>query len=85
MGFLGSFVRLLVGIVVFIVVLALGIIFAPQLSSFLSSFPGNVTFKSGNSTVEIPVLASIVASVVLTLVLNLLALPFRRRSSTEYR
>ncbi len=81
MGFLGSLVRLLFGIVVFIVVLALGIIFAPQLSSFLGSFPGNVSFQSGNSTVTVPILASIVASVVLTLVLNLVALPFRRRNT----
>ncbi len=38
--------------------------------------PGDITFKSGNMTVYIPIATSIILSVILTLVLNLL---FRRR------
>jgi len=38
--------------------------------------PGDITFKSGNITVYIPIATSIILSVILTLVLNLL---FRRR------
>jgi hypothetical protein len=38
--------------------------------------PGDITFKSGNTTVYIPLATSIILSVVLTLVLNLL---FRQR------
>ena len=38
--------------------------------------PGDITFKSGNVTVYIPIATSIILSVILTLVLNLL---FRRR------
>jgi hypothetical protein len=38
--------------------------------------PGDITFKSGNVTVYIPIATSIIVSVVLTVVLNLL---FRQR------
>ena len=38
--------------------------------------PADITFKSGNITVYIPIATSIILSVILTLVLNLL---FRRR------
>jgi DUF2905 family protein len=38
--------------------------------------PGDITFRSGNVTVYIPIATSIILSVVLTVVLNLL---FRRR------
>ena len=38
--------------------------------------PGDVTFKSGNVTVYIPIATSIVLSLILTVVLNLL---FRQR------
>ncbi len=38
--------------------------------------PGDITFKSGNVTVYIPIATSIVLSVILTLVLSLL---FRQR------
>ena len=39
--------------------------------------PGDITFKSGNVTVYIPLATSIVLSVILTVVVNLL---FRQRS-----
>jgi hypothetical protein len=38
--------------------------------------PGDITFKSGNVTVYIPIATSIVLSIILTVVLNLL---FRQR------
>ena len=38
--------------------------------------PGDITFKSGNVTVYIPIATSIILSIVLTVVLNLL---FRHR------
>jgi len=38
--------------------------------------PGDITFKSGNVTVYIPIATSIILSVILTVVLNLL---FRQR------
>lgn len=38
--------------------------------------PGDVTFKSGNVTVYIPIATSIILSVILTIVLNVL---FRQR------
>ena len=38
--------------------------------------PGDITFKSGNVTVYIPIATSIILSVVLTIVLNVL---FRQR------
>ncbi len=38
--------------------------------------PGDITFKSGNMTLYIPIATSIILSVVLTVVLNLL---FRQR------
>jgi hypothetical protein len=38
--------------------------------------PGDITFKSGNVTVYIPIATSIILSVILTLVLNVL---FRHR------
>jgi hypothetical protein len=38
--------------------------------------PGDITFKSGNVTVYVPIATSIILSVVLTLVLNIL---FRQR------
>jgi hypothetical protein len=38
--------------------------------------PGDITFRSGNVTVYIPIATSIILSVVLTVVLNLL---FRQR------
>ena len=38
--------------------------------------PGDITFKSGSTTVYIPIATSIILSVVLTLALNLL---FRQR------
>jgi hypothetical protein len=81
MGFIGSFVRLLVALVIFVGVLVLGIIFSPQLASLFKNLPGTVTIGNGNSQVEIPILASIAVSLVLTLVLNLIMLPFRRRSA----
>lgn len=74
MGFIGTFTRFIVSVAIFVVVLALGIIFSPQLISFFGNLPGTVTI--GN--VEIPILASIVASLVLTVLINLIALPFRR-------
>jgi len=82
MGFIGSLVRLLVGLALFVVVLMLGIAFAPQLATLFGSLPGTFTFTNNGTTVQIPVLASIVASVVLTLIVNLIALPFRRRNTT---
>ena len=39
--------------------------------------PGDITFKTGNVTVYIPLATSIVLSVILTVVVNLL---FRQRS-----
>jgi amino acid permease len=75
MGLIGSFFRLVAGLVIFIAVLVLGIVFSSQLGSFFQNFPGTVTINN----VEVPVLASILASVVLTVVLNLALLPFRRR------
>ena len=83
MGFIGSFVRLLLGIIIFIAVLVLGIVFSPQLFSFFGNLPGTFTFQSGNTQVQVPILASILASVVLTLVLNLIMLPFRRRQTVS--
>jgi Protein of unknown function (DUF2905) len=38
--------------------------------------PGDLTFRSGNATVYVPIATSIILSVVLTVVLNVL---FRRR------
>ena len=77
MGLIGSFVRFVGSIVLFIVVLLLGIVFAPQIASLFSNHIPGGTVQVGN--IQIPVLASIVASLALTLVVNLLALPFRRR------
>jgi hypothetical protein len=74
MGIVGSFLRFLAGLAIFIVVLVLGIAFSAQLVPFLQGFPG--TIQIGN--VQIPLLASIVASLALTIIVNLIALPFRR-------
>jgi len=76
---MGTAVRLTISILLFIVVLFLGVIFTPQLSAFLNQFPGNFSYTSGNSTVQVPLLASIVASLVLTVVVNVISIPFRRR------
>ena len=77
MGIISSFVRFVGSIVLFVVVLILGIVFAPQIASAFSNHIPGGTVTVGS--VHIPVLASIVASLALTLVVNLLALPFRRR------
>jgi amino acid permease len=74
MGIVGSFLRFLAGLAIFVVVLVLGIAFSAQLTPLLQSFPG--TIHLGN--VQIPLLASIVFSLALTIVINLVALPFRR-------
>lgn len=76
MGLIGSFVRFIVSIGLFIAVLVLGIVFSGQLISAFGNMPGTITV--GN--VQVPLLASIVASLVLTLVVNLIAIPFRRSS-----
>ncbi|MBA3826254.1 MAG: hypothetical protein H0X24_20435 [Ktedonobacterales bacterium] len=74
MGILGSFLRFLAGLAIFVVVLVLGIAFSAQLTPLLQSFPG--TIQLGN--VQVPLLASIVLSLALTIVVNLIAIPFRR-------
>ncbi len=74
MGIVGSFLRFLAGLAIFVVVLVLGIAFSAQLTPLLQSFPGTIQIGS----VQIPLLASIVLSLVLTIVVNLIALPFRR-------
>lgn len=76
MGLIGTFVRFIISVAIFLVILALGIVFGPQLYSALGTLPGTIVI--GN--VEIPVLASIVASVALSLLLNLVTLPFRRHN-----
>jgi len=81
MGFIGSFVRLLIALVIFVGVLILGVVFSPQLASLFNNLPGTLKIQNGGSTVEIPILASIAVSLVLTVVLNLIMLPFRRRSA----
>ena len=80
MGPLESFLRLIVGLVLFFGVLIAGIIFAPQLTPLLGNLPGTITIKNGGTTVVIPLLPAIVGSVVLTVLVNLLFLPFRRRN-----
>lgn len=74
MGIVGSFVRFLAGLAIFVVVLVLGIAFSAQLTPLLQSFPG--TIQLGN--VQIPLLASIVLSLALTIIINVIAIPFRR-------
>lgn len=81
MGLVGNFFRLILSLVIFVVVLLLGIFFAPQLGSFFTSLPGTFEVTIGNNRVEIPLLASIVASVAVTLLINLITLPFRSRSA----
>jgi ABC-type phosphate transport system permease subunit len=81
MGLIGSFLRLMIGIVFFVALIILGAIFAPQLAHAFGQLPGTLTINSGNNTIQIPILASIVASLILTLIVNLIALPFRSRSA----
>ncbi len=76
MGLIGSFFRLVISLAIFVAVIILGAIFAPQITQALGNFPGTVTI--GN--VEIPLLASILASLLLTIIVNLIALPFRSRN-----
>lgn len=82
MGLIGSFFRLALSIVIFIAVLVLGIIYAPQLTQVFGGTvpPGSLTVPLGSTTLVIPILVSIVASVLFSLVLNLVSLPFRRAS-----
>ena len=75
MGIIGSFVRFVAGLVIFVVVLVLGIAFSAQLTPILQNFPGTIQLGS----VQIPLLASVVFSLALTIVLNLVSIPFRRR------
>ncbi len=80
MGLIGNFMRFIASVIIFFVVLFLGIVYSAQLGSFFQSLPGTLDVQVGNSTLVIPVLASIIASVVFTLLLNLLTLPFRARA-----
>jgi Protein of unknown function (DUF2905) len=80
MGAIGTLGRLLLSIAVFIVVIIAGIILAPSLTDFFRQLPGTFEFTSGNTSIQVPLVASIVASLLLTLVINLIALPFRRRN-----
>ena len=75
MGIIGSFLRLVAGLVIFVVVLILGIAFAPQIGTTLTNFPGTIQLGS----VQIPLLASVLASLALTIIINLIAIPFRNR------
>ncbi len=81
MGLIGSFFRLVIGIVFFVAIIILGAVFAPQLIQAFGQLPGTLTVGSGNTAVQIPILASIVASLILTVIVNLVALPFRNRSA----
>jgi hypothetical protein len=80
MGLIGSFFRLVAGIIIFLVVLLFGGQILSALGVNVMNLPGTIAIGSGNSTVYIPVLASIVISLVGTLLINLIALPFRRAS-----
>jgi hypothetical protein len=79
MGLIGSFFRLVISLAIFVAVIVLGAIFAPQMAQAFNGIPGG-TITVGS--VQIPLVASIVASVVLTIVVNLIALPFRNRSES---
>jgi hypothetical protein len=78
MGLIGSFVRFMVSIVIFVAALVFGIILSVQHPDWFTNLPGTLTFTSGATTVAVPLLASIVLSVGLSLVMNLVTLPLRR-------
>ncbi len=80
MGLIGSFIRFVIALVLFVAALIAGIIYGPQLT-FLQNFPGTLSFQSGNTTVYIPILGAVVASLALTLIVHLLSLPFRRHEA----
>lgn len=81
MGPIESFLRLVVSLLLFVGVLIAGIVFAPQLTPLLGNLPGTLTVHNGNTTVVVPILPAIVGSVLLSVLVNLLFLPFRRRSA----
>lgn len=68
---------LVIAVGVGLVVIGLLWRFFPALFSWFGHLPGDITHKSGDTTVFIPITSMIVVSVVATLILNLLGRLFR--------
>ena len=66
--------KLLVVTGVALVVLGAVLMYAPWLLSWFGRLPGDLSFRSGNTQIHIPITSMIVVSVVLTLLFTL----FRR-------
>ena len=58
-------------IILGIVILVIGLLYPYIKKIGLGQFPGDVIFKSGNSTFLFPVVTCIIISVVLTIIFNL--------------
>ena len=58
-------------IILGIVILVIGLLYPYIKKLGLGQLPGDITFKSGNSTFFFPIVTCIIISVVLTIILNL--------------